>query len=59
MKPPEAVTRDQALAAAQQILAATAADKAQADQRGGDPNLDDAHAAADDLARLVDGTPNH
>ncbi|MEV4424039.1 hypothetical protein AB0K23_01420 [Streptomyces sp. NPDC049602] len=50
------VGRDQALAAAQQILAVTAADKAQADRQGGDPNLNDAHAAADDLVRLVAGT---
>ncbi|MFE0647473.1 hypothetical protein ACFVZH_02630 [Streptomyces sp. NPDC059534] len=50
------VTRDQALAAAQQILAATAADKAQADRHGGDPALDSAHDAALDLARLVADT---
>jgi len=49
------VTREQALAAAEQILAVTAADKAQADRHGGDPNLDDAHAAADDLLSAVAG----
>lgn len=49
------VGRDQALAAARQILAVTAADKAQADRQGGDPNLDDAHAAADDLLSAVAG----
>jgi hypothetical protein len=59
MKPAEAVTRDQALAAARQILAVTAADKAEADRQGGDPERDDAHDAAIDLDRLVRDTPNH
>ncbi|MFE9738838.1 hypothetical protein [Streptomyces sp. NPDC006477] len=50
------VTPDQALAAARQILAATAADKAQADRHGGDPNLDNAHDAATALLGAVTRT---
>ncbi|MBP2581900.1 hypothetical protein J3A78_002378 [Streptomyces sp. PvR006] len=53
---PETVTRDQALDAARQILAATAADKAQADRHGGNPDHDAAHAAALDLQQLVRNT---
>lgn len=53
MKPAEAVTRDQALAAVRQIRAVTAADKAEADRRGGCPARDTAHDAAVDLERLV------
>ncbi|MFD3532062.1 hypothetical protein [Streptomyces sp. NPDC058664] len=53
------VTRDQALAAAQRILAATVADKADADRQGGDPVRDDAYDAAVDLERLVRDTPDH
>ncbi|MGW1492587.1 hypothetical protein [Streptomyces sp. NPDC002402] len=48
------VTKEQAQAAMDKILAATASDKDTADQRGGDPQMDTAHDAARDLARLVD-----
>ena len=47
------VTRDEAVAASLQILAATVLDKAKADRHGGDPVLDAAHAAAADLNHLV------
>ncbi|MFF8840503.1 hypothetical protein [Streptomyces sp. NPDC015130] len=43
----------QAQAAMAQIVAATAADKAAADQHGGDPVLNAAHAAATELDRIV------
>ncbi|MFG3488530.1 hypothetical protein [Streptomyces sp. NPDC047972] len=51
------VNRDQALAAAEQILAATAADKQHADRHGGNPDHDAAHAAALNLQQLVHDTP--
>lgn len=54
-----AVTRDQALAAARQILDATAADKEAADRNGGDERTDAALAAALDLQRIVNDTPDH
>jgi len=50
------ITRDQAVAAALEILAATVIDKAKADRNGGDPVLDAAHAAATDWYRLVRDT---
>ncbi|MER5312702.1 hypothetical protein ABT034_33570 [Streptomyces sp. NPDC002773] len=53
------VTRDQALAAARQILDATVADKEAADRNGGAVRTDTAHDAAVDLERLVRDTPDH
>ncbi|MFE7547062.1 hypothetical protein [Streptomyces gardneri] len=47
------ISRDQAQAAMAQIMAATAADKAAADQYGGDPVLTAAYAAATELDRIV------
>jgi hypothetical protein len=47
------ITPDQALAMAQQILAATLADKSEADRRGGSPQCDAAVDEATTLVRLV------
>lgn len=48
-----AMNHNQAQAAMAQIVAATAADKDAADQYGGDPILNAAHAAATELDRIV------
>ena len=52
------ITRTEALAAADEIVAATAAGKAEADRHGGSQDCDDALAAAIRYRQYVLATPD-